>query len=180
MKVFSTNRIAAFALILAVIALIFMQSIVVMDLQIELRQVKWAMKTQVIQGQPEGNLQSFSFTHSEWNNLHKPDPTEFVFQGHFFDIAFVTQDSAGVVVKCLKDDKETLIKKQLRAWMDQDDSPYSKTKEKGNVYKVLSKVLLPLVSNEVMMTSNAQPVYFFKAKNYSFIFSLIQFRPPIG
>jgi len=180
MKVFITNRIAAIALTLAVIALIFMQSIVVIDLQLELRQVKWAMKTQVIQSQPDGNLQSFSFSLSEWNTLFKPDPTEFVFQGHYFDIAFVDQDSIGVVVKCLKDDKETLIKKQLRAWMDQDDSPYSKTKEKGNVYKVLSKVLMPLVSDEVMMTSNAQLVYFFKALDYSFIFSFLQLRPPIG
>jgi len=180
MKVYRANRIAAFALTLAVIALIFMQAIAVLNLKLELRHVKWVMKTRVLQSQPEGNIQSFSFSLSEWDNLLKPDPTEFVFQGHYFDIAFVQQDNSGVVVKCLKDEKETLIKKQLKTWMNQKDSPYSKTKEKGNVYEVLSKVLLPFVSDELILIPEMQRVCFFKALDYSFIFSFLQLRPPIG
>lgn len=180
MKAFSLNRIASITVAIAVLALVFMQSIAVLRLKHELRQIKWAMKTEVIQSQSSENLQSFSFTQTEWKNLFKPDPTEFVFQGHYYDIAFVDEDESGVVVKCLKDEKETSIKKQLRTWMDQDESPYSKTKEKGNVYKVLSKVLLPLVSNEAVDSSFTQQVFFFKEFSYSFIFSFAQLRPPIG
>jgi hypothetical protein len=180
MRLVSPKRIAAIAVTVAVIAIVFMQSFAVLQLNHKLRQIKWAMKTKVIQSQSSGDLQTFSFSHSEWKALFKPDPTEFVFQGHYYDIAYVQNDGSGIVVKCLKDEKETFVKKQLRAWMDQEDSPYSKTKEKGNVYKVLSKVLLPLASKDVMMSSNAPPVCFFKAFDYSFIFSFQQFRPPIG
>lgn len=180
MRELSINRIAAIALTVAVIAVIFMQSIAVLQLNHELRQVKWAMKTQIIQSQSDGEFQRFSFSNSEWKSLFKPDPTEFVFQGHYYDIAFIEQDSNGIVVKCLKDEKETVMKKQLRTWMDQDDSPYSKTKEKGNVYKVLSKVVLSSVSNEELISLNALPIFSTKSNEYSFICSNSLFRPPIG
>jgi hypothetical protein len=180
MRELSINRIAAIALTVAVIAVIFMQSIAVLQLNHELRRVKWAMKTQIIQSQSDGEFQRFSFSNSEWKSLFKPDPTEFVFQGHYYDIAFIEQDSNGIVVKCLKDEKETVMKKQLRTWMDQDDSPYSKTKEKGNVYKVLSKVVLSSVSQEELISLNALPKYSTKNIAYSFICSNSLFRPPIG
>lgn len=180
MKLLNTKRFAVLALTIAVIAVIFMQSIAVFQLKMELRQVKWAMKTQIIQCQSSENLQSFSFSNTEWNDLLKPDPTEFVFQGHYYDIAFVYHEGNGVVVKCLKDEHETLIKKQLKSWMDQEDSPFSRSKEKGNVYKVLSKIMLPMFSSEVIIFSETRQEHFFKASKYSFLFSILQFRPPIG
>lgn len=180
MSILKPKRCIALTLTIAVLAWLCMQTLVVLNLKQELRQIKWAMKSKVIQGQYSDNLQTFSFTALDWQSLAKPDPTEFIYQGHYYDIAFVIQNRSGVMVKCLKDELETDMKNTLLAWMGEEDSPFSKSKQKGNVYNVLSKVMLPLISEEVLMISEVRKVYFFKALDYSFIFSIVPLRPPIG
>lgn len=109
-----------------VIAIVFAQPVVVSWKSNQLRRLKWTMKTRIIQAVEASDLISFSFSNETWANLIKPDPTEFILNGVYYDIAKVEDTAEGIVVSCLKDEKEGEIKAKLKRWLKDDHSPYSK------------------------------------------------------
>lgn len=112
-----------------VLVVLFTQSVIVSCKSSQLRVLKWNMKTQIIQASSAADLISFSFSEAAWMNLYKPDPTEFVMEGVYYDIAKVETTAEGVRVSCLKDEKEGLFKAKLKRWMNDVRSPYHKTQK---------------------------------------------------
>ncbi|MFZ4785126.1 MAG: hypothetical protein ACOYLH_06570 [Flavobacteriales bacterium] len=112
-----------------VLAILFAQPLVVSLKSMELRKLKWQMKTKIIQSAEPSDLISFSFSHTEWQEMLKPDPTEFVLNGIYYDIATMQSTKEGVVVTCLKDEKEAAFKAKLKRWLKDEHSPYQKTEK---------------------------------------------------
>jgi hypothetical protein len=119
----------AVVLTVLVLLILFAQSIVVAWKSNELRALKWSMKTQIIRASATEDLISFSFSHAAWMNFYKPDPTEFVMDGIYYDIAKVESTSEGVNVSCLKDEKEGQCKAKLKRWLKDEHSPYHKAQK---------------------------------------------------
>lgn len=119
----------ALMLTILVVATLFAQPIVISWKSNQLRKLKWTMKTRIIQAAEVSDLISFSFSNGAWANLTKPDPTEFILNGVYYDIAKVENTAEGIIVSCLKDEKEGEIKMKLKRWMKDDHSPYSKAQK---------------------------------------------------
>ena len=137
----SRRNIKWFVAILFVMMMIFLQPMMVWKLKQSLREVKWAMKIELLKKSNSDLHQVFYFTEREWSALPHPDPHEFVLNDVFYDVFHKEFQNGKWMVKCVRDDKEGEIKKNLKTWMAEEDSPYQKKKEQTNVFSVTKKMI---------------------------------------
>lgn len=129
-----------------VVMMMFLQPFMVWKLKQNLREVKWAMKIELLKKSNTDLHEVFYFTDQEWKLLPHPDPHEFVLNGFFYDVFQKEFQNGKWLVKCVRDDMEGEIKRELKTWMAEDDSPYQEKKQQANVFSVTKKMICELPS----------------------------------
>lgn len=75
------------------------------------KQIKHELKHAV----PEDKLIQFHFTHHEINQLKWVKSHEFILNGHYYDVLKKIKKADGFFFRCISDDQETVLFKQLRS-----------------------------------------------------------------
>lgn len=140
------RNIKSIVAIFFVLLMIFLQPLMVWKLKQNLREVKWAMKIELLKKSSSDLHEVFYFTDEEWKSLPHPDPHEFVLNGLYYDVFQKDFQDGKWMVKCVRDDREGEIKRELKTWMAEDNSPYQEKKQQGNVFPVVKKMICELPS----------------------------------
>lgn len=109
------------------------------------KEVKHAIKHAV----PESQLIRFHFTFHETQQLKWVKSHEFVLNGHYFDVIHKAKDKNGYFFKCISDDQETTLFKQLKSMTSFNLSHSGKDQPVNVWFKFLSEPMEVLQSIEI-------------------------------
>ena len=109
------------------------------------KEVKHAIKHAV----PESQLIRFHFTFRETQQLKWVKSHEFVLNGHYFDVIHKAKDKNGYFFKCISDDQETTLFKQLKSMTSFNLSHSGKDQPVNVWFKFLSEPMEVLQSIEI-------------------------------
>ena len=109
------------------------------------KEVKHAIKHAV----PESQLIRFHFTFHETQQLKWVKSHEFVLNGHYFDVIHKAKDKNGYFFKCISDDQETILFKQLKSMTSFNLSHSGKDQPVNVWFKFLSEPMEVLQRIEI-------------------------------
>lgn len=104
-----------FLLFLLVFLILFRQYFLGWFEQAEMMCWKWKVKTAVLQDLASSQLVRLTFSEEVWNNLEKPNPTEVIINGRWFDIAYSFNENKNIIVLGIWDDQESQLKAKWRS-----------------------------------------------------------------
>ena len=141
------------------------------------KDVKHAIKHSV----PESQLIRFHFTFHEVNQLKWVKSHEFMLNGHYFDVIHKAKNKNGYFFKCISDDQETTLFRQLKS-MTSFNMSHSRENQAVNVwFKFLSEPMeLLYLSDHDYLDFESRKMANLKSyrESYSSSFIFIETPPP--